>query len=102
MIADPKTAAENWPCPIARTWGDKAVNANCRGTDCPVWRWVPLAADDSRFMEAVRKAQVSEANGGLGMPHKKAGAHVMAKRSDFGIPTKPERGYCGLGGEPKA
>ena len=102
MIADPKTATETWPCPVARLWADPKMHPTCRGTDCPLWRWTPLSADDPRFMEAVRMAQRSEENGGLGMPPKKAVSHVMATREEFGIPTKPERGYCGLGGKVEA
>lgn len=97
-IATP-AEARSWHCPLARTWADvkgNAVNPCCRAEACPVWRWVPLSANDPSF-KAVIKQRV-----GQGMSHAKAVSHVMENRADLGLPTSPTHGYCGMGGEPRA
>lgn len=68
-IATPAHAREHWVCPIARTFGDKPQE-RCRGSDCAIWRWMPVLADEMKA--AVAKA-MSE-----GMHHKDAVAHVAA------------------------
>lgn len=105
MIASSDTARVEWPCPVARLWGKANVSAKCRGDACPVWRWIPLDAVDSRFVSAIwaeqeRLAQAAGKanNGGFA---KKATANVMKDRAAHGLPDRPERGYCGLGGKPQ-
>lgn len=93
--ATPDHARAEWPCPLGRTFGK--THDNCIAERCPVWRWVPLSAADPRFVKEVQKA-MKEQN----LSHQKAVAHVMENRADLGLPTKPEVGRCGLGGEVKA
>lgn len=68
----------------------------CRGPACILWRWEPLSAEDPRFKKAISEAIKS------GNPHRNAVAYVMARREELGLPTKPERGFCGLAGRPIA
>ncbi|PZQ99176.1 MAG: hypothetical protein DI533_00260 [Cereibacter sphaeroides] len=62
-----------------------------------MWRWLPIPADHPAFVEAVAKIK-----GGNTLRHGEAVKTVMADREAYGIPTKPERGYCGLGSKPEA
>jgi hypothetical protein len=55
-------------------------------------------ADDPRFVAA--KAKAMEELGGGATKHKEAVARVMADPATYGVPTSPERGFCGAGGKP--
>ena len=92
--ATPEHAAEHWPCPVGRI--TTPTRGNCIAEHCPVWRWVPLPADAPDFKAAVSAKQKEIGKGPGG--HKEAVAYVMANRADLGLPTKPEVGFCGLGG----
>ena len=92
-IATPAHAREHWVCPIARTFGDSPTKM-CRGSDCAIWRWQPVMAEEMKA--AVAKA-ISE-----GRTHKEAVAHVAANRHDYGVPDRPYQGWCGLGSKPEA
>lgn len=106
----PAQARETYPCPVARTF-DKKVGPNCDADKCPVWRWLPLSADDPRFSGAVKREcvmlaqQKAEETGKKPKPHhlyhKQAVKNVMADPQAYDVPAKPERGWCGLGGRPE-
>ena len=98
MIASPDTARAEWPCPLSRLWGEDTVNPRCRGDACPLWRWVPLDANDPAFKAAVG-AKMKELGGGPGY-HKQAVAYVMENRAALGLPERPTDGFCGMGGRP--
>jgi hypothetical protein len=93
----PESAAETL-CPLARTFSLPQAQKGCHGPSCALWRWLPISADDPRFIAA--RAKALEELGGGGLMHKAAVAKVMANREAYGIPTKPERGFCGGGGQP--
>lgn len=86
-------------CPLARTFAPKEASTGCRGPQCAWWRWQPLSASDPRFVNAL-KAITQEIGGG---PHrgKEATAILMADRQKYGVPDKPEVGYCGGAGDHK-
>ena len=90
----PETASETL-CPFARTFGSPKSQEGCRGPSCAIWRWVPLQANDPRFVSAVAKL----IDGNV-LKHKEAVAEVMKDREAHGVPIKPEVGYCGAGGAP--
>jgi hypothetical protein len=94
----PEEATATWFCPLARTFAYKVAQEGCRGDECACWRWEPIAADDPRFTAA--KATALAILGGGASKHKEAVAMVMANREAYGVPTKPERGFCGIGGRP--
>ena len=73
-------------------WCPAAMKMKCYGSNCMAWRWKPLMADDD-FADAVKKAAAAGP-----MTHAKAVAHVMAHKADYGLPTTPFLGYCGLAG----
>ena len=101
MTAVTPNDAKGWNCPLARTWADvkgNSVNPCCRADACPVWRWVPLSANDPRFKEAVSARMADQE----AKSHKTAVQWVMEHRADLGLPTSPTHGYCGLGAEPRA
>ena len=78
-------AREDWACPIAKTFA--APTPNCRGAECPLWRWTTGPA----FTDAVKK--VAAETGEKNMARPDAAAIVSADPIKHGL-----RGYCGLGG----
>lgn len=111
-LTTPQEASKGLSCPLSRTFGDDDLNASCRGAGCAVWRWTPVPASDPRFMNAVGaevdRLHAAHMEANPISDRKKNGFHqaavknVMADPKAHGVPDKPERGYCGLGGEPKA
>lgn len=98
-IATPEYAKERWICPLARTFGDKPLQENCRGDDCPLWRWRPLLTSEPGYKDAVIEAgklHKDDRNG------KTPAEWVNAHRADYGLPAEPYVGWCGLGGKPEA
>lgn len=98
MIAlTPEQAAVSYLCPLARTFiihaGSSLSGGGCKGPACAAWRWQPILADDPRFIAALKLAKKTQE-----LDHQKAVAYVMANREALGVPTKPEKGFCGLGG----
>lgn len=98
MTAMTPTEAAETLCPFARTFGIPQAQKGCHGPACALWRWEPIMADDPRFVEA--KAKAMEELGGGATKHKEAVARVMADPATYGVPTSPERGFCGAGGKP--
>lgn len=95
----PKQAQKTLLCPLARTFGFEAkkLQPNCRGTECACWRVRPLFDTDPGFREAIKKAQsMTHSDRGGKTPQK----YVAANRGEFGLPTEPHLGYCGIGGRP--
>ncbi len=88
--------ASQYLCVIARVSGAEKPSARCVGSSCVLWRWQPVMADDPAFKLA---GSVVMKNGAS--PNA-ATAKVWANREEYGVPTAPYRGWCGLGGEPKA
>lgn len=86
-------------CPIARIKPGQP-SANCSAPDCILWRWLPIMTSDPRYVAAVR-TEAARQGGGIGA-HMQALAAVAADPEAFGVPSKPDHGFCGLGGEPKA
>jgi len=74
---------------------DGLMGRVCAGAGCMAWRWKPLMAD-AAFAEAVKKVHDKCPEGPI--THAKAVAHVMAHKADYGLPTVPYLGYCGLAG----
>lgn len=83
-------AKSNWPCPIARI--KTHAGPNCEGTNCPLWRWMPVMMKQEHI--EANKACVKR-----GMTTKEAAAYVADNPSEFGLPEGPFEGFCGLGGE---
>lgn len=82
----------------AETGCAQFAELNCSGSRCMAWRWQPLMADDA-WIEAVRKAAIDIDD--KSHNRAKAAAHVNANRAEYGLPTKPYKGYCGLAGRPE-
>lgn len=101
-LLTPEAAQETWVCPVARTFGDKPT-VHCRGDVCPLWRWKPLLATDPRFTSAIQREiemlSAEKPKVDRNLLHKEAVAKVTNNPRDYMIPTEPEVGYCGLGGE---
>ena len=89
----PEEAAETL-CPFARVFALPQASKGCHGPSCALWRWSPISSDDPRFVAAVKKLIAD------GMSHKAAVATVAKDMEGHGVPTKPERGFCGAGGKP--
>lgn len=90
------TDAKSKQCPLARTFGAKEVDPKCRADDCVLWRWHPLQMDAAhRQAIQTRMSDTSESQ-------QKATKHVLENPGQFGLPTSPTHGYCGLGGKPDA
>lgn len=70
----------------------------CVASGCMSWRWAPLMADDA-YAEAVRKAATDI--GDTSPSRAKAAKHVNANRAEYGLPTEPFQGFCGLAGKPE-
>lgn len=83
-------------CPFARTFGMPTAQTGCHGSACALWRWVPVPADHPAFTAAYAKAKAYAPN----EAHAARVKRIMEDREAHGIPTKPERGYCGAGGQP--
>lgn len=97
MTTATPTEARQWPCPLARARAGGEGDGRCIVDACPVWRWVPLPANDPRFKAAIQQAQKDQQ-----IDHKKAVEYVMKHRAELGLPTAPEVGFCGVGGEVRA
>ncbi|MBR9823064.1 MAG: hypothetical protein GYB51_18945 [Rhodobacteraceae bacterium] len=101
----PDEAGKQWKCPLDRTFGSAKASNYCQGAACAVWRWMPMAANDPRFMSAVQREiaalQAEEPTKSKDGLHKKAVARVAADPAAFTFPNETDRGYCGLGGKPE-
>ena len=98
MTAMTPTEAAEALCPFARTFGLPQAQKGCHGPACALWRWEPIMADHPAFVAA--KAKVIAEMGGKQTAHAAAVAKIMADREAYGVPTSPERGFCGAGGQP--
>lgn len=96
MIVTEKQAADKW-CPMGRDREDHYTA--CIASGCMAWRWIPLMADDA-WSAAVVKAAAEI--GDLTPSRVKAAKHVNANRAQYGLPTIPFTGYCGMAGPPPA
>jgi hypothetical protein len=105
----PEEAKKNLTCPLARTFSKK-VGPNCMGGNCAAWRWLPLDAKDPRFTGAISREMACLAQdeatetGKKAKPaqnyHKQAVANVRKDPEAYDVPSQPEKGWCGLGGQP--
>jgi hypothetical protein len=83
-------------CPVARTFASKEAKPGCQGPACAAWRWSPILAADPRITAAI-KTIIAELGGGK-LRSQEAWAILMKDRAKYGVPIKPEAGYCGMGG----
>ena len=74
----------------------------CSGIDCAAWRVLPLMVD-AKFVAAVSEVMKrTNPKTGKNIPHATAAKYVADNRAEFGLPTTPTHGYCGLAGKPEA
>ena len=100
-ITTEAVAKDNWHCPIARVSGRKVIQSKCQGSECPLWRWKPLAMTPQR-LDALERI-VAEINPETEKKFTRAQAveHLNANLAQFGLPDKAFLGWCGLGGKPE-
>jgi hypothetical protein len=105
------TEATKRLCPIARISARQGkspddVPATCCGSECVLWRWVPMSASDHRFKSAVqREIAMMQAEGAKGLAsvlHGEAVKRIAAKPDAYTFPDPAvDKGWCGLGGRPE-
>jgi hypothetical protein len=104
MTALIPTDAATRLCPLSRTFAATPAILGCRGPDCMFWRWEPISAADPRVTQAIQDRinalHADKPNVSKGLLHKEAVAWVMENRRALGIPTEPEKGFCGAAGVP--
>lgn len=71
------------------------VNFPCIASRCMAWRWLSHNVTDGAFLAAL--AQRMKDTGEKGPI---AIAYVQKHREEFGLPTAPTVGWCGLAGRP--
>lgn len=91
----PADAELDWICPNGRIMTPAIVK--CIGPKCAAWRWRALPANTPAFLSAIKK-RMKDAK----QPHPDAVKYVIANRAEFGLPTEPFEGWCGLAGKPEA
>lgn len=96
MPAQTPEAAAQLLCPLARTFAAPKPQEGCRGPSCALWRWQPIAANDPRVTAAL--AKIAKELGGGPNRTKQATEILMKDRAAYGVPTEPEKGFCGAGG----
>jgi len=96
MMAYAEDEARTKFCPIGQWKSSYDLMTYCRASECMMWQWQPLLADD-KFKEAVQRA--AEELKDTSPARKKAVAYVVANRLEYGLPDKPYKGYCGLTGK---
>ena len=87
-----------------RTWCPyQCDEIGCVGSECAMWRWLPLTTDEPGYVAAVKSAIGTKPEG-----HEKpltvntAPKWVNENRAELGLRTVPYLGYCGLAGKPEA
>ncbi len=95
----PQKAQETLLCPLSRAFGAEPLSANCRGPECACWRTKPLFDTDPGFKEAIAEAKKMTAAERDGETSQ---MFVSKNRAEFGLPTEPFLGFCGMGGRPIA
>lgn len=102
-ITTPSEASAEWPCPLGRTF--HPPRDTCRGSDCPLWRWLPIPATDPAFQSAIAREMsvIASEKGSKSTSgyHKQAVENVMRDPKAYGVKVEPVRGWCGLGGRPE-
>lgn len=72
----------------------------CQAAECMAWRWIPLEADAAFLAAVAKRVKVENPETGKPYHHTQAAKYVTENRAEFGLPTKPLLGYCGLAGKP--
>lgn len=91
----PTEAAQEWLCPLSRTFATTPAATHCRGASCALWRWEKVTTAHPLWKGAV-KAEAEKT--GEKPPYPKAARTVADDLEAFGMTV--ERGYCGMGGAP--